>query len=131
MGYGISATMLICIFISTFFRPRWKLIMVGVLVGFLGLSLYVSYMQQRTEFRSHVWGSESGLARKISQFSKIITTTVPFNIFNIEHLEWVDIRLNQNYLVGKSVDNIKNNIYVDFARGETFKNSFIGLIIIY
>jgi hypothetical protein len=81
------------------------------------MSLYVTYMRDRTDIREVVWGGESVTAR-LNRLEDTFLNLELFDIYNVDHLQRVDLRLNQNYLVGMGVE------YLDqhpdsFANGET------------
>src|SRR5207245_1669091 len=63
IGYGTVAALSVFAFITSFYRPRWKLVIIGLLVAYLGLSLYVTYMRDRQDIRDVVWGGQSYRAR--------------------------------------------------------------------
>jgi hypothetical protein len=60
IGYGAVATFIVLTFIASFYRPRWQVIVAGLLLGYLGLSFYGSYMRDRSEIRGVVWGGNLG-----------------------------------------------------------------------
>jgi hypothetical protein len=117
IGYGLAAAVVIFTFVGSFYRPTWKAVAISLLASYLGMSLYVTYMRDRTDIREVVWGGESATAR-INRLEDTFLNLELFDINNIEHLQRVDLRLNQNYLVGMGVEYL--NLHPDaFANGET------------
>ena len=47
LGYGFAAMLTVFSFVASFFRPRWKVVVLATVLGFLGLSVYVNYMRDR------------------------------------------------------------------------------------
>jgi len=59
IGYGASATAIILVFISSFYRPKWQTVIISCLVFILGLSIFVTYIRDRNEIRASVWGGQT------------------------------------------------------------------------
>jgi hypothetical protein len=125
LGFGISFLLTILIFIGTFFRPRALLIAPAAAAIFAGLSLFVSYMEHRSAIRDSVWGEQS-LETRMERLSTMVTSTEPFDYGNPTHLEAVDMRLNQNQLVGAAVAYVPT--FIQFAGGQTIYFAVIALI---
>ena len=70
---------------------------------FLGLSLFVTYLQQRHDIRDVIWYQDAGITQRLSQITKLATEFQLLDLSNEEHLWALDARLNQNYLVGLGV----------------------------
>ncbi|MGI0483594.1 hypothetical protein ACN4EE_22785 [Geminocystis sp. CENA526] len=117
IGYGASATAVVLVFVSSFYRPQWQTIVIACLVFVLGLSVYVTYMRDRGEIRATVWGGQA-LESRAERLINTFTNFEIIDIYNQEHLEAIDTRLNQNGLVGKTVENIERG-NAKFAKGET------------
>lgn len=126
IGYGASATLVVLIFISSFYRPRWQVLVAGILVFVFGLSVYVTYMRDRSQIRSSVWGGESSASR-LERIAKTFSNFELISPFNQSHLEAIDGRLNQNVLVGKSVEYIRSG-QQNFALGATILQAALAPI---
>jgi len=117
---------IILVFVSSFYRPQWQTVIIACLVFVLGLSIFVTYIRDRNEIRATVWGGQS----LESRYERLINTFSNFeiiDIYNQEHLEAIDTRLNQNGLVGKSVEYIQS-ANVKFAYGETIWQAILAPI---
>lgn len=126
IGYGAAATLVILIFISSFYRPRWHILITGFLVFALGLSAFITYFRDRGEIRATVWGGQ-GIEAK---YERMINTFSKFEIIdfsNQSHLEAIDIRLNQNGFVGQAVEYI-NSGQASYALGETLLQAAVAPI---
>ena len=117
IGYGAMAVMTILTFIVSFTRVSAKVLVAVLLLGYVGLSFYVSYMRDRGEIREVVWGGEP-LQERVTRVYQTINTLEWFDPSNESHLTRIDERLNQNFLVGSAVDWL--SLSKDYARGETF-----------
>ncbi len=125
-GFGTNMTMVILFFIVRFFKIKLKTLVVGVILVYLGLSVYISYMRDRGDIRSAVWAG-SNFADRIYAARNIVLQPEWFNPVDLRHLEIVDSRLNQNVLVGAAVDNL-NLGRIDFSYGKSISDSFFSLV---
>lgn len=126
LSYGAMALIAIMTFLAVFVRPRGYLAMIGLIVGYVGFSFYVTYIRDRNDIRATVWGGGSASTR-VESLSKTVGGIEWFNPYNPAHLMRVDARLNQNYLVGAAVGKLTNG-GVEFAHGETVLQAFESLI---
>ena len=126
IGYGIAATTVVLIFVSSFYRPRWQVIVAFFLAIILGLSVFVTYLRDRGELRAVVW-QQQGIEKRVEQ---LLTTFQQFEIFDPfdqRHLEAIDLRLNQNTLVGRAVEHISHT-KIEFAQGKTIWQASLAWI---
>jgi len=117
LGYGTFALITVLTFVSVFYRPRWQIVVTGILLGYLGFSLFISYMRDRTEIREVVWSGAS-IGDRLERVFATVTSFEWFDPYDNSHLFRVDERLNQNYLVGTCVRYLEGG-FEGFARGET------------
>lgn len=125
LGYGIGYLLSILIFVGTFYRPRWRVIAAGVIGIYAGLSVYVGYVENRAQIRDAVWGGESMEAR-IDAASNILHDLTPFDPTNPQHQHLIDERLNQNWLVGASMNYVPE--FRPYAYGATLYIAAISLV---
>jgi hypothetical protein len=126
LGYGAVALITIVTFIAVFYRPRWKLALMSLTVAYLGFSFYVTYMRDRGELRASVWGGQS-VVERVARLSRTLTGIEWFNPANPNHILRVTGRLNQNYLVGASVERMETRTN-EFAGGETVWQAVLSLV---
>lgn len=126
IGFGIFNAILVFAFVSRFYRPRWKLIVIALALGYFGLSAFVTYMRDRTTIRATVWGGESYDSR-FSQLQATFGQAEFFSVNNFEHLERIDLRLNQNALVGAAVHYLESGRQ-EYAGGETLVYALLAFI---
>jgi hypothetical protein len=126
LGYGFASMISIFCFVASFYRPRWKIVAWSVVVGYLALSLYVTYMRDRRDIRAVVWGGEAYSSR-LSTIGRTFSDFEFLDIQNVDHLARIDDRLNQNYLVGRAVVYLQQNPE-KFARGRTLWDAAIAPI---
>jgi hypothetical protein len=126
LGFGLAAAGAVFAFVASFYRPRWKVLVYGVIASYLGLSLYVTYMRDRTDIRRVVWGGES-IVNRLTHLEETFSQLELFDLDNVDHLDRIDVRLNQNYLVGASVKYLTGHEEL-FARGATVWDAVLSLI---
>jgi hypothetical protein len=125
ISYGMFAVFVVLTFIARFFRPRWAFVVVVLVLGYLGLSLYVSYMRDRGEIRQVVWGGDS-LQDRVERVLDTLSTLEWFDPLDESQLNRIDGRLNQNLLVGFAVNKLAATGY--YAYGDTMREALLAII---
>jgi hypothetical protein len=124
ISYGMVAAFVVLTFIASFFRPRWKFVVAGLLLGYLSLSFYGSYMRDRGEIRELVWGGEP-FRDRVERVYETIGTLEWFDPLDANHLNRIDERLNQDFLVGLAVSRLVAS--GDYAHGATMWQALLAL----
>jgi hypothetical protein len=125
IGYGAVATLTVIIFISGFLKPRSAVLAAGILLGYLGLSVFVTYMRDRNEIRDTVWGGQPMHVR-VTQLEATVSRFEWFDVSNADHLHAVDGRLNQSFLAGLAVSRLSD--IGGFAHGKTVWEALLALV---
>jgi hypothetical protein len=103
IGYGtVWALSVVAFYFCVVRRRVWFYILTPPVV-FLGLSLFVTYAEQREEIRDLIWYQNSGVIQRLDRISKLVTDFQFLDLSNESHVGALDDRLNQNYLVGLGV----------------------------
>ena len=108
LGFGASVAAVVLFCIASFYRPQWRVWAIGLPAIYFAMSLYVTYMRERSEIRDEVWGG-SRLEKRIDKIKKIYDNFEWLDLKKEEHIERINDRLNQNLLVGMTVDRIERN----------------------
>jgi hypothetical protein len=103
LGFGTVWVITIVAFCFVVARRRIWFYLASPVVIFLGLSLFVTYFQQREEIREVVWDENTKIMERLDKVAKLVTDFQFFDLSNEWHLFALDQRLNQNYLVGAGV----------------------------
>jgi hypothetical protein len=127
LGYGVHKLIIFLSFIAGFRRIRLKKILLIVLLLYFGLSLFVTYMRDRSGLREMTWQRNAGYSERIGYIWNMVATFELFDPSNNSHLVAIDNRLNQNYLVGRAKEYIKSGGR-EFAYGETVWQSLVALV---
>ena len=127
LGYGSSAALTLLVFTAAFVRPRWKMLVAGAVLGYLGLSYYVTYMRDRGEIRAVVWEAQATVAERAVPIWRTLTDWEWLDLRNEDHLQRIDERLNQNFLVGAAVQYLETGMTM-FVRGATIRDAFLAII---
>jgi hypothetical protein len=126
LAYGAVAALTVAVFVGSFLRPRWIVILALFLSGYLGLSFYVSYMRDRGDIREVVWGGRP-LADRIEQVGETIGNFEWFDPSDPAHLWRIDQRLNQNFFVGVAMNRLELGAE-RYALGGTIVDSVLALV---
>lgn len=125
IGYGVIAASIVLAFIVRTYQPRYVLVAAGLAGLYLGISVYVAYMRERTAIRASVWGEEE-YASRFETAKRIGEVFEPFDVHNNTHLVTVDERLNQNFLVGAAVLELSRT--GAYSHGETLVQALFSMV---
>ncbi len=126
MGYGVFFLMCLACFVSVYYRPRWHLLVVAPAALLVGMSLYPAYLSVRTSLRHAVWGGAS-YSERLEKMALIAGEYQWFDPDNPAHLRAIDMRLNQNILVGHAVNYLEAG-GTEYGEGETLVNAMLAFI---
>jgi hypothetical protein len=126
LGYGFAAMLTVYAFSANFIRPRWKVLVAASLLAYVGLSVYITYMRDRSDIRRMVWGGSS-FTDRASQLLGTFAGMEWFDYRSQAHLDRVDSRLNQNFLVGAAVLRLDRGL-VPFADGATLEDAALSVV---
>lgn len=122
LGYGAAATTAVLALLASFYRPRWKAVIVGLVLAYIALSIYVTYMRDRANIRETV-----GLTTRVQSVYATVLSIEWFDLSNQQHLDRIDVRLNQNYLVGAAVQYLDAGL-AKFAYAQTLIDGLLSLV---
>jgi hypothetical protein len=103
IGFGTTWVLSFVAFYFVIARRRIWFYIATPAVIFLGLSLFVTYAQQREDIRDLIWYQDSSIAQRLNQVSKLVTEFQFLDLSDERHQFALDQRLNQNSLVGTGV----------------------------
>lgn len=103
LSFGTGWVLSIVAFCYLVSRRRIWIYLLTPPVAFLGLSLFVTYFQQRSALRDDIWYRNTSFSQRLDKTSNIITEFEFLDLTNVRHLFALNERLNQNDLVGRGV----------------------------
>jgi hypothetical protein len=85
-------------------RPKKVLQVFLIALGvYASLSIFVSYMEVRTTLREVLWNDDATFSQRVGVITTQLAKASVLNPFNFSQLDWINIRLNQNMLIGKAM----------------------------
>ena len=126
LGYGFVAVLIVASFVASQQPSRWKTALAGVFLIYFGLSIYVTYMRDRTDIRDVVWGGQAFDAR-FDQLASTFRSVEWFDPWDLDHLYRVDRRLNQDHLIGSAVVFLREGS-AEYANGSTLVDAVVALV---
>jgi len=126
LSYGLAALAAVAAFVAELIKSRGRLLVVGLAIGYVTMSFYVTYMRDRAEIRDAVWNGAAA-DRRIDLVRSSVENFEWFDPHDPEHLWRIDQRLNQDFFVGLAVDQLRKGA-VPYGDGETVKDAFIALL---
>ncbi len=106
LGHGITFITSITIFLLVNKRPNGLVFVLIPVAAFAAFSFSVSYLVARTEFREVIWDS-SNLDQRFTALNRLIDQFEWFDSDKQDHLRMIDIRMNQNWLVGVAIESVE------------------------
>jgi hypothetical protein len=108
-------------------KRKWLFYALGPIAIFLGLSVFTSYMTVRPEIRQLVWYENAPMADRLGKVSLIFSNLNWLNLNDPDQANTIDLRLNQNWLVGLGVQRL-NDGEASFTSGASFGAMVLALI---
>jgi hypothetical protein len=118
LGYGVCWVLSIIAFLFVISQQRIWFYLAAPVAAVLGLSLFVTYMGERTGIREVVWEEQSSILNRLERVSTIVTQFELLDLASPTHVAALDERLNQNSLVGAVVAYHEDG-FAPFAYGAT------------
>lgn len=126
LGFGFVAMLTVFAFVASLNRPRIRNMVAAVLLAYLGLSIYITYMRDRRDIRDVVW-TGAALANRVDQIKLTLAGAEWFDPRDDAHLDRIERRLNQNFLIGAAVVYLESGA-VPYAQGDTFVDAVLALV---
>ena len=126
LSYGSAALIAVTSALVVSVRSRFKLIFVGILGIYLGLTVFVNYFAHRTDFRQIAWSGAS-LGARVDAAAEMFSNFHWFDPTRVEDLSAFYVRLNQNFFVGLAARRIQMD-QVSYLYGRTIWEGVEALV---
>jgi hypothetical protein len=126
LSYGIAAMITVLAAVVVVARSGIRVALACVVASIVGISVFLSYFENRTEIRGAVWGGapvETRIGVSLDAFRQIQL----FNPANEAHLVAINARLNQNYFAGLAATRTSNGD-ASYLYGRTVWDGFLAII---
>ena len=127
LGYGTYWLVAISTFIFAQSRRHLLYWSLAPAVMYIGMSVFVNYMDARVDIRKLVWFQHASLADRLDRVENILQNFEWLDLSNKKHLQAIDTRLNQNILVGAAVARLELG-RTPYASGATISDMIVSLI---
>jgi hypothetical protein len=118
VGFGVTWALSVMSFLYVMAKRRIYFYLFSPLVIFLMLSVFVTYMGQRTDLRDIIWKQEADLFTSLKKITDIFTEFEVLDLARFSHIKALNERLNQNYFVGLAIEHLRLG-EATFANGAT------------
>ncbi len=126
LSFGSTPVFIILSSLVISTRSSWRVAVGLPLVTFLFFSLFLNYFQNRDQIRDSVWGGAS-MKDRVEKSMLMIQDIEVFSPNNAEQLRALDLRLNQNFFVGRAAVRLESG-EVTWLHGRSFWEGFIALV---
>ena len=126
MSYGATAVIIVGSLAVIQMKSMMRSILLIVVIGYLGLSVFVNYFESRTELRSTLW-SGAGFEERVGAVTDVFSQAKLFSPNNPRHLRALTMRLNQNEFVGVAAGRL-NTGQAEYLHGRSFYEALISPI---
>jgi hypothetical protein len=118
IGFGTYWALSVAIFYFVIANRRRWYILAAPLGVYVGLSFFVTYMDQRDAIRESIWQRQAPISERITQVSELFTEFQWLDLDSRAHTSALDERLNQNWLVAAGVRRHRDGL-TELAYGST------------
>jgi len=127
VGYGTYWALTISCFLFAQTKRRLLYYCVLPIVLYVGLSVFVNYMAARDDIRKLVWYEQASLIDRVDRVVDVFNNFEWLDLSNAKQRHQIEIRLNQNLLVGGAVAMLESG-RKPYAFGASISNVIVDLI---
>lgn len=126
LSFGSTPIFIILASLAITTKSHWNVTFATPLLIMFFFLAFISYFQSRDLIRDAVWGG-ADMETRIQRSFLIITNMELFDPTNKDHLRALDLRLNQNYFVGRAAARLETG-EVDWLYGHSLWEGMIAVI---
>lgn len=105
LGYGVTWLVMIFSLLVILHPSRKLMVLAAPIIGYIGMSFAVAYLGEREQIRASL-EDEVPLAERLRYIPAIFERFEAYDLDDSDHAFFIDIRFNQNYFVGLTVDRL-------------------------
>ncbi len=126
LSYGIAALLIVLSAVVIPVRSPVRVTLGVAVASIVGISVFLSYFEHRSDIRRAVWGGASVDSRIEASMGAVRDVSF-FDATNPNHLKALDLRLNQNYFAGLAASRIATG-KVDYLKGRSLWDGLLAFI---
>ena len=127
LGFGTHWALTVSTFIFAQSRRHLLYLCLAPVILYVGMSVFVNYMDARHDIRQLVWYQQASLADRLDRVEDIFRNFEWLDLSNKRHRQSIERRLNQNFLVGAAVARLETG-RKPYGSGATISDMIITLI---
>lgn len=104
IGYGVYWIIAVVAFIYCLSPRKRTFVLLSPVVLYFGLSFAAAYFMEREALRDAVWYGQTDVGGRMGPVLKMLERFEWLDLENYAQVIRIDLRLNQNILVGKAID---------------------------
>jgi hypothetical protein len=126
LSYGSTAVIIVLSVLAVSLRGYGKTVVGIGIAAVMGLAMFLSYFQNRTDIRDAVWGGAS-IEKRVEVSLDMFKDFSWFDATDPGQLRSLDARLNQNFFVGLAAQRIQDGD-VDYLYGRSIWQGLMALV---
>jgi hypothetical protein len=126
LSYGSTAVIIIGSLSVIRMKNPMRSMLLIVVLGYLGMSVFVNYFGSRSVLRSSIWGGDA-IEQRIDVVVDAFSDFKLLSQNNPDHMRALSLRLNQNEFVGASATRLTTG-QSEYLHGETFRDALLAPI---
>ncbi len=126
LGFGFSMFLIVNAFLWRFIKIKIKHIPFILLLVYLSMTFYQTYMRDRDRIRDAVWGGAT-MIEKVSVLQTTLSKPEFFNPLDVDQLLRISGRIDYNYISGVVVNYMQAG-FVEHAGFDLMSHSLVSLV---
>ncbi len=127
LGFGLLPVIFVFVFVALLSKKPIRIFLLGAAIGYMGISLTVTYLQVRSDIRNAVWGGDDLNTRLNTISSSLSSNFKLLDFTDSDQLRAIDGRFGLNALTGLAVQRVNTGV-VPFANGSTILDAALAVI---
>ncbi len=126
-GYGLMIFSLLAAVITRRTQRRLRMLVPACILCYLGMSIFQTYMRDRSVMRELLWEKGAALSVRAAQMRNTFENFEWFNPWDPQQRKVITSRLAQGWMFGRVVNNLQAG-HVEYLWGQSIVEGFTALI---